>query len=157
MKITFTLNGTEQSHEVYPGTTLLEVLRREGHLEVKHGCDSGDCGVCTVLIDGKPINSCILLAAQADGANITTVKDLGDLDNLHTIQEAFLDTGAVQCGFCTPAMLLVAKELLERTADPTEDEIRDALAGVLCRCTAYVKPMAAIAEAAARLKKGGAQ
>ncbi len=147
-KVCFVLNGREVEFEVEPGMTLLELLRREGLKSVKHGCESGECGACTVLLDGEPVNSCILLALQVRGRRIDTVESLGTPQKLHPLQEAFLECGAVQCGYCTPGMLLSAKALLDRSPDPTKEEIRDALAGNFCRCTGYVKPIEAVRRAA---------
>ncbi|MEW6278476.1 MAG: (2Fe-2S)-binding protein, partial [Candidatus Eremiobacterota bacterium] len=121
----------------------------------KHGCETGECGTCTVLIDGKSINSCIYLAAQAHGRTILTVEGLGTPQDLHPLQQAFVETGAVQCGYCTPAMVLAAHELLTQNPDPTEADVRDALSGQLCRCTGYVKPVEAVLLAARRMKEGG--
>jgi len=161
MNINLRLNGVERQFDAAASETLLQVLRREGFFSVKFGgCQHGECGACTVLLDGKPVNSCSLLAAQTDGHAVDTVEAVGEhpeqgwkkTDGLHVIQQAFVDTGAIQCGYCTPAMVLVAKSLLERTLTPSEDEIRDALSGVLCRCTGYLKPVQAIQRAAAALR-----
>jgi len=161
MNVAFYINNHLCSWEVQPHETLLTLLRREGYLEVKSGgCKNGECGACTVLLDGKPMNSCVMLAAQADGHRIVTVKSLGQnpelgwnkTEGLHPLQKAFIDTGAIQCGYCTPAMILTAKALLDRVPSPTEKQIRDALSGVLCRCTGYLKPVQAIMRAAAILR-----
>ncbi len=125
-------------------TTLLDFLRDQGFIEVKRGCDKGDCGACTVIMDGKPILSCITLALQADGAKVYTVKSLGTADHMHPLQKAFVDLEALQCGFCTPGMLLSAKALLEANPHPTRSEIREAISGNLCRCTGYQKIVDAI-------------
>ncbi len=143
-----TVNGAAREWRVEPGDLLLDVLRREGYWGVKRGCETGECGACAVLLDGEPINSCLMFAAQADGRDLLTVEGLADGEHLHPVQEAFLDHGAVQCGYCTPAMLLVAKALLEKTPQPTEAEVREALSGVLCRCTGYKKPVEAVLAAA---------
>ncbi len=137
-------NGRSLGGNIDARTSLLELLRREGVHGVKHGCESGECGACTVLLDGNPTLSCITLALRAAGRSVQTVEALGTPDMLHPLQHAFVDTGAVQCGYCTPAMLLCAKALLDAIPDPTEDEVRDALAGALCRCTGYVKPVQAV-------------
>jgi aerobic-type carbon monoxide dehydrogenase small subunit (CoxS/CutS family)/CO/xanthine dehydrogenase FAD-binding subunit len=147
-RIELTVNGQACRPEVEARTTLLDMLRREGFWGVKHGCETGECGACTVLLDGKPVVSCLALALRAQGRNVTTVEGVGTPDALHPVQQAFVDTGAVQCGFCTPAMVLSAKALLDALPDPTESEIRDALAGCLCRCTGYVKPVEAVRRAA---------
>jgi len=145
MRIALTVDGRTESAEIGPGESLMEVLRRLGHTSVKNGCDRGDCGSCAILLDGRAVNACLVFAAQAEGRRITTVEGLAPL---HPLQRAVLDGGAVQCGFCTPGMLLTAIELLERTPNPTEDDVREALAGAYCRCTGYVKPVEAILAAA---------
>ena len=150
-KITLRVNG--RTHEVsLPGhRTLLEALRDLGHTDVKNGCEKGDCGACTVLLDGKAVNSCLVLAWQADGATIVTNSGLGTAEHPHPIQEAFADAGAVQCGFCTPGLVLSAKALLDANPNPTEAEIREAISGNLCRCTGYSQIIEAIHVASARL------
>jgi carbon-monoxide dehydrogenase small subunit len=125
-------------------TTLLDFLREQGFIEVKRGCDKGDCGACTVIMDGKAILSCITLALQADGAKIYTVKSLGTWERMHPLQQAFVDYEALQCGFCTPGMLLAAKALLEANPRPTREQIREAISGNLCRCTGYQKIVDAV-------------
>ncbi|BAL98104.1 xanthine dehydrogenase [Caldilinea aerophila DSM 14535 = NBRC 104270] len=149
-----TLNGIPRTLTCEPGETLFSVLRRNGIWSVKHGCETGECGACSVLLDGKLTPTCVMLAAQADGHAIETVEalDRGPGAPLHPIQQAFAETGAIQCGYCTPAMVLAAKELLSRTLTPSETEIRDALGGVLCRCTGYVKPVEAVQRAAAIMR-----
>ena len=139
-----TVNGEARAWRTQPGDLLLDVLRREGLWGVKRGCETGECGACAVLLDGEPVNSCLMFAAQADGRALLTVEGLAESDRLLPLQEAFLDHGAVQCGYCTPAMLLCAKALLERSPKPTEAEVREVLSGVLCRCTGYKKPVEAI-------------
>lgn len=148
MDIALNINGEERHFSIATGETLLEVLRRLGYLGVKHGCEDGSCGVCTVLLDGKAVHSCIMLAAQADGRRITTIEGVGTRDHLHPLQAAFVELGAVQCGYCTPAMILSAKALLDENPHPTEAEAREALSGVLCRCTGYVKPVEAVLQVA---------
>ncbi|MCX6091596.1 MAG: (2Fe-2S)-binding protein [Candidatus Bipolaricaulota bacterium] len=150
--IRVTVNGYERSWDAGPGDTLLEVLRREGFAGVKKGCGTGDCGACTVLLNGRAVNACLVLAAKADGGAIMTIEGVADGERLHPVQEAFLDAGAVQCGYCTPGMVLSAVALLSRNADPTEAEIREAISGNLCRCTGYVKQVEAIQRAAARIR-----
>jgi aerobic carbon-monoxide dehydrogenase small subunit len=152
--ITLTINGTERSIEIELGETLLEVLRREGMKSVKLGCDTGDCGACAVLVDGRAVNSCMVLAVTADGRTVTTVEGLEHDGDLHPLQQAMVAAGAVQCGFCTPGIIMSGIDLLSRNADPTEDEVKEALAGNLCRCTGYVKQVDAIL-ATARLQVGG--
>ncbi|HEY3365430.1 MAG TPA: molybdopterin cofactor-binding domain-containing protein [Symbiobacteriaceae bacterium] len=151
MQIQLTINGERKTLEVTPGTTLLAALRGEGYHGVKHGCDTGECGACTVILNGEPVTSCNLLAVQADGATVETVEGLEQNGRLHALQERFAANGAVQCGFCTPGMLMVAKALLDKNPNPTEAEVRTALAGTMCRCTGYVKPVAAVLQAAADL------
>ncbi len=157
MNIAFELNGENVNWVVAPHQTLLAVLRSNGVFGVKHGCDTGECGACAVLLDGAPVNSCVMLAAQASGRKVTTIEGLGGdqmrgwkgSEPLHPLQMAFVETGAIQCGYCTPAMILAAKTLLDREPNPTEHQVREALTGVLCRCTGYLKPVQAILRAAA--------
>ena len=132
------VNGDTYPVEIEPGRSLLSVLRTEiGLTGSKEGCDDSECGACMVLLDGKPVNSCSYLALQADGREVTTVEGLADGGELHPLQRAFLEEGGVQCGFCTPGMLISATALLERNPKPTEEEVRIALSGNLCRCTGY--------------------
>ncbi len=152
MELELRVNGVVESLDVAPGEVLLTMLRRNGYCSVKQGCETGECGACTVLVDGTSRPSCIMLAAQAGGCTLTTVEGLGSARNLHPLQQAFVDEGAVQCGFCTPGMLLSSSALLERNPNPTEDEVRDALSGNLCRCTGYAKPVQAVLRAAAVLR-----
>ncbi len=150
------INGETLQVSSDPGEMLLKLLRRMGYFGAKHGCETGECGACTVLMDGKPVNTCLILGAQAQGHNIQTIESLGQYPEqgwktnkgLHAIQNAFVSNGAIQCGYCTPAQILVAKHLLEINPKPTEDEVRQALSGVLCRCTGYLKPVRAIMQAA---------
>jgi aerobic-type carbon monoxide dehydrogenase small subunit (CoxS/CutS family)/CO/xanthine dehydrogenase FAD-binding subunit len=151
-RVDLTVNGQPRHAEGEARTTLLDLLRREGLWGVKHGCETGECGACAVLVDGRPVSACLTLALRAHGHAVQTVEGLGGPDELHPVQQAFVDTGAIQCGFCTPAMELCARALLDAIPDPTEDEVRDALAGCLCRCTGYVKPVEAVL-LAARLAK----
>ena len=152
MLITLTLNGESRNFEARPDESLLRVLRRNGLFGVKHGCESGECGACAVLLDGRPVASCLVPAAQAHGHSVATIESIGKRANLHPIQQAFAETGAIQCGYCTPAMVLAARALLDVNGSPTEDEVREALSGVLCRCTGYVKPVQAVMLAAARMR-----
>jgi len=161
MKITLKINGQDYPLKVPTGERLLDTLRRLGFFSVKYGgCDHGECGACTVLLDGRSVNSCSMLTAQAEGHEIQTVEALGEhpehgwqeTEGLHVIQQAFVDTGAIQCGYCTPAMVLVAKTLLEKNHSPSEEEVREVLSGVLCRCTGYLKPVQAVLRAAAILR-----
>ena len=151
MDIHLTINGEERQVTIQVGETLLEVLRRLGYAGVKHGCEDGSCGVCAVLLDGQVVHSCILLAVQAQGHDFTTIEGIGTYDHPHPLQAAFVEAGAVQCGYCTPAMILAAKALLDENPHPDEAEVREALSGVLCRCTGYLKPV----EAVLRVAQGG--
>lgn len=161
MKIMLHVNGVAKEFEIAPKDTLLHLLRREGYFGAKFGgCRNGECGACAVLLDGRVVNSCAMLAAQADGHRIETIEGMGEhpeqgwkkTSGLHPIQQAFVESGAIQCGYCTPAMILAAKSLLEKDPDPTEDQVREALAGVLCRCSGYLKPIQAVMRAAAVMR-----
>ncbi|MCD6141177.1 (2Fe-2S)-binding protein [Candidatus Bipolaricaulota bacterium] len=152
MRVEMILNGVRRGFEIEPGDTLLELLRREGYKGVKKGCETGDCGACAVLLDGRAVNSCLVLAAKADGRTVTTVEGLEADGRLSVLQEAFLDAGAVQCGYCTPGMLIAATDLLNRNPHPSEEEIREAISGNLCRCTGYVKQVEAIELAVRRME-----
>jgi len=146
------VNGVERSWEAAPGDSLLDVLRRERFVGVKKGWGTGDCGAFTVLLNGRAVNSCLVLAAKADGASVVTIEGIANGERLHPVQEAFLEVGAVQCGYCTPGMVLSAVGLLSHNPSPSEAEIREAISGNLCRCTGYVKQVKAIELAAARLR-----
>lgn len=148
MHVELEINDTGYSCDADAGETLLRVLRRLGFWSVKYGCDTGECGACAVLVDGRPILSCLYPVPKAVGSRITTIEALGHPNTLHPLQQCFLDRGAVQCGYCTPAMLLVAHALIRSRTQPDPGEIREALASVLCRCTGYVKPIEAIAAGA---------
>ncbi len=156
LPIAFRVNGQEVRAEAPAHTSLLYLLRDLGFTEVKNGCEAGDCGACTILLDGLAMNACCALGVQADGREITTVKGIGTVNNLHPIQEKFIEHGAIQCGFCTPGMIVAAKELLDNTPNPSRQEIKAGIAGNLCRCTGYVKIIDAIEAVAAELssKKG---
>ena len=148
-KVTVNVNGEARTASVPPEMTLLRMLREEFSLTgSKLGCDVGDCGACTVLMDGKAVNACLILAGQADGRDVLTIEGLATMERLHPIQKAFEDKGSLQCGFCGPGVIMSAKALLDENADPTVDEIRDALAGNLCRCTGYSKMIEAIQDIA---------
>ena len=149
-----TVDGVPLTATVDPGRTLLRVLRDDhGRTGTKEGCDDSECGACMVLVDGRPVNSCSYLALQAAGRNVTTVEGLaGPGDELHPLQRAFLEGGGIQCGFCTPGMLISAAALLAADPDPTDDAIRDALAGNLCRCTGYQPIVRAVQAAAAEMR-----
>lgn len=149
------VNGREHETIIEPHMLLVDVLRdRLGLTGTKYACGSGDCGACTVLIDGKPAFACLTLAVTVLGRNITTIEGLSDGTDLHPIQQAFVDKGAIQCGFCTPGMILTAKALLDENPEPSRDQIKSALAGNLCRCTGYVKIIDAVEAAAQTMRNG---
>jgi len=140
MQIKFKVNGEERSVEGFPMARLLDVLREQLHLTgTKEGCGEGECGACTVIIDGQIVNSCLVPLAQVNGAEITTIEGVAGNGELHAVQQAFIDHGGAQCGICTPGMILAAVDLLKRNPKPNETEIRNGLAGNLCRCTGYMK------------------
>ena len=157
MELRVAVNGQPRKWTIAPGDLLLDVLRREGFFGVKRGCEKGECGSCTVLVDGRMVNSCLMFAAKVEGCEVLTIEGLADGDRLHPIQGAFLDRGAAQCGFCTPGMILAAKWLLDKNPHPSEDQVREAMAGVLCRCTGYIKPVEAVLAAAKQPAKGAAR
>ena len=151
MKISLTVNGERRETEIWPGESLLYALReRLGLPGSKNACEQGECGSCSVLLDGGLVCACLVLAAQADGHELVTVEGLGEDGRLHPVQEAFAETGAVQCGFCTPGLIVATVDLLARNDQPSDDEIREALSGNLCRCTGYAKIFDAVRLAAAR-------
>ena len=152
-RLDLVVDGIPQSVLIDPGRTLLRVLRDDlGRTGTKEGCDDSECGACMVLVDGRPVNSCSYLALQAAGTAITTVEGLAGSDELHPLQRAFLEGGGIQCGFCTPGMLISAAALIATDPDPSEDSIRDALAGNLCRCTGYQPIIRAVQRAAAEMR-----
>ena len=147
--ITVTVNGARERIDVQPNLTLLQLLREKLALTgTKNGCEAGECGACTVLVDGEPVNSCMVLAIEADGREVLTVEGLAPQGQLSPLQEAFVKHNAVQCGFCTPGMLMSAYALLKRNPTPTEEQIKQALVGNLCRCTGYVRIVRAIKDVA---------
>ena len=151
-RIEFTLNGDKTSVTFPTFKTLLEVLREELNLTgTKHGCELGECGACAVLVDGKPVLSCLMLAVEADGTKVTTVEGLANDARLHPLQEAFADCGAAQCGYCTPGFLCTAKALLDKKPDANRREISEALAGNICRCTGYIQIFEAVEQAAGKM------
>jgi aerobic carbon-monoxide dehydrogenase small subunit len=156
---TISLNVNGRIHQqAFPAhRTLLEALRELGHFDVKSGCEKGDCGACAVLVDGEAVDSCLTLAWTVEGRTITTVAGLGNPQNPHPLQEAFAKLGAVQCGYCTPGLIIASESLLRQTRDPDDDDIRFALSGNLCRCTGYTKVFDAVKEAATRARISGAQ
>jgi carbon-monoxide dehydrogenase small subunit len=155
LHMTLRVNGEDTEVAFAPHKSLLEVLREDlGLPGTKHGCELGECGACAVLVDGKPVLSCLLLGVECDGADIETVEGMAACDQLHPLQEAFADLGAAQCGYCTPGFLLTAKALLDRKPDATRDEIKEALSGNLCRCTGYLQIFEAVEAAATRMARG---
>lgn len=152
LKINVVINGKSISASTEPSTSLLDFLRNTLNLKgTKLCCNTGECGACTVIFNGKPINSCVTLAADANGAEITTIEGLAEGDQLHPVQQAFIDTGAVQCGYCTPGYIMSVKALLDRTTTPTAESIEEAVSGNICRCTGYAKIVDAIHLAADRI------
>jgi carbon-monoxide dehydrogenase small subunit len=152
-KIKVTLNGKKTDLEVPAHRLLLDLLRDEiGLTGTKEGCGTGDCGACTVLLNGKPVNSCLIFSGELDGADIVTIEGLKIGPELHPVQQAFIQDGGVQCGYCTSGMLMMSKALLDENPDPGEEEIRFAISGNLCRCTGYAKIVKAIQDAAAELR-----
>ena len=154
IEISFILNGSEVKVSVHSHHRLIDVLREQlGQTGTKEGCGEGECGACTVIIDGRAVNSCLYPALEVEGKSVTTIEGLqGPKNELSVIQQAFVEQGAIQCGFCTPGMIMSAKALLDSTSDPSEEDIRDALLGNLCRCTGYVQIVEAVKKAAAQLK-----
>ena len=149
LEVHYTINGRAYEAYIEPNRTLLEVVRDELRLTgAKEGCGTGDCGACSMIVNGKLVTACLMLAPQADGAEITTIEGLATNGELHPVQQAFIDTGGVQCGFCIPGMIMAGKALLDQNPKPDEQEIRAAIAGNLCRCTGYTKIVEAIAAAA---------
>jgi carbon-monoxide dehydrogenase small subunit len=151
VRIALTVNGEAREADVWAGESLLTALRDRLDLPgSKNACEQGECGSCSVLLDGVLVCSCLVLAAQADGHEVVTVEGLAADGDLHPVQQAFADAGAVQCGFCTPGLIVATDDLLRRNPDPTDDEIREALSGNLCRCTGYAKILDAVRQATAR-------
>jgi aerobic carbon-monoxide dehydrogenase small subunit len=156
--ITVTVNGSQETHRVQSNQTLLDFLRETLDLTgVKEGCNEGECGACVVLLDGKAINSCMTLAVEVDGHVVTTIEGIGNANNPHPLQQTFLKNQAVQCGFCTPGTILTALSLLAENPNPNEQDVREALAGNLCRCTGYRQIIDSVLEAATILQKGAAR
>ncbi|HEX9787068.1 MAG TPA: (2Fe-2S)-binding protein [Candidatus Binatia bacterium] len=158
MNIRFTLNGNQVSREVPNHRLLLDLLRDDiGATGTKEGCGTGDCGACTVLLNGKPVNSCLVLSGELDGTDIVTIEGLKIGPELHPIQQTFLQDGGAQCGYCTPGMLMMSKALLDENPNPTEEDIRFALSGNLCRCTGYAKIVQAVQDAATIMRNKNVQ
>ena len=151
MNGSFFVNGKKEEWSFAPDAVLLDVLRNNGYTEVHRGCGEGECGACAVILEGRLVNSCQVFAASAAGQKITTVAGIGSIHSPHPIQQAFVETGAIQCGFCTPAMILAVFCLLQKTPNPADEEIRKALDGNMCRCTGYVKIFEAVRLAARRM------
>ena len=144
-----TVNGEKRKLDVFPMARLLDVLREQLHLTgTKEGCGEGECGACTVVVDGRIVNSCLVPVAQLNGSEITTIEGVAEANELHAVQQAFIDHGGAQCGICTPGMVLAAMDLLKRNPEPTEGDIRNGLAGNLCRCTGYMKIFESVVQAA---------
>jgi len=156
-RIQLTVNGRQHAVDAEANAVLLHTLRDLGYTDVKNGCEIGECGACAVFLNGEAVNSCMVLTLQAAGAQIVTNAGLGTMEKPHPIQEAFADAGAIQCGFCTPGMVISTKALLDRNPDPSETEIRDALSGNLCRCTGYSQIVGAVKLAASRLAVASSQ
>ena len=151
-----TVNGLLRELAVEPNRTLLQLLREDLDLTgTKHGCGEGDCGACVVLLDGQPVNACLVLALEAAGRQVTTIEGVADGNRLHPVQDAFIEAGAVQCGYCTPGMILVALALLRQHPEPTEQQVRQSISGNLCRCTGYQKIVEGVMLAADRLRGEG--
>ena len=157
-QIRFTLNGEEVDVSFAPYKTLLEVLREDlGHMGTKHGCELGECGACAVLLDGRPVLSCLVLALECNGRQVLTVEGLCEDAKLHPLQDAFADLGAAQCGYCTPGILVTAKALLDANPHPSRDQIREALSGNLCRCTGYLQIFEAVEAAMVKIAETAKQ
>jgi aerobic carbon-monoxide dehydrogenase small subunit len=155
--ITLHVNGRTIATNVPAHRTLLEALRELGFVEVKRGCEKGDCGACAVLVDGVAVDSCLTLAWTAEDQNITTVAGLGNAEHMHPLQQSFVEKGAIQCGYCTPGLIIAAQSLLNINPNPTEDDVRLGLSGNLCRCTGYTKVFEAIQQVVAATAHDGAQ
>lgn len=153
--ITMTINGAERQIAAPANATLLESLREHGYVEVKSGCEKGDCGACAVLLDGEAVDSCLTLTWTAEGRAIATVAGFGEAEDPHPLVAAFIKHGAAQCGYCTPGLIVAAQSMLRHTPDPSDDDIRCALSGNLCRCTGYTKVFDAVREAAAVMRRAG--
>lgn len=153
LEITLTVNGKTHTAALEPAAALVDFLRDTlGYKGVKLCCNTGECGACTILMDGKPVNSCVVLGADAAGSDITTVEGIADGDRLHPVQQAFIDTGAVQCGYCTPGFIVSVKALLDRSPHPSAEEVEEAISGNICRCTGYTKIFDAVELAAKQLE-----
>src|SRR3989339_908897 len=152
MEVILNINGEDKKIEIDPGEMLIDTLRNNGYYGPKRACSSGDCGSCTIILDGEAVNSCMIFSASASGKRIETVEGLGTVSNPHPLQKNFVDEGAVQCGYCIPGMLMSSKALLDKNNNPTKEEVKEALSGNLCRCTGYVKQIDAVMNAAAEIR-----
>ena len=152
MEVILNINGEDKKIEIDPGEMLIDTLRNNGYYGPKRACSSGDCGSCTIILDGEAVNSCMIFSASASGKKIETVEGLGTVSNPHPLQKNFVDEGAVQCGYCIPGMLMSSKALLDKNNNPTKEEVKEALSGNLCRCTGYVKQIDAVINAAAEMR-----
>ncbi len=154
MKLNLTLNGERKTFEIDIKDTLMDVLRHNGYTSVKHGCETGECGACTVILNGSTVNTCIYPAVKAEDASVITCEGLEKDGKISILQEKFIEMGAIQCGYCTPGMLLSAHALLMKNANPKLEDVKDALSGNFCRCTGYKKPVEAVLAAAKEISKG---
>ena len=152
MEVVLNINGEDKTIKIDPGELLIDTLRNNNYYGPKRACSSGDCGACTVIINGEAVNSCLIFTASVAGKKIETVEGLGTVSNPHPLQKNFVEEGAVQCGYCIPGMLMSSKALLDKNNNPTEDEVKKALSGHLCRCTGYVKQVNAVMKTAAELR-----
>jgi aerobic-type carbon monoxide dehydrogenase small subunit (CoxS/CutS family) len=152
MRVTLIINGKKKSFNIPPNRTLIDLLRAQGFWSVKYGCETGECGTCTVIVNGLAVNSCMILAVQADGKSIETYESLSLLENLTPLREALVELSTLQCGYCVPGMFISLKALLDKNPMPSEEEIRDAIAGNLCPCTNNAKPIEAITEAVKKMR-----
>lgn len=155
-KIYLTVNGQDYGLEIDENMRLIDLLREKlGLIGVKEGCSEGECGACSIIMDGEVVNSCLIMAFQAEGSNILTIEGLGENGDIHPIQQAFIDVGAVQCGYCTPGMIMSIKALLDKNLEPSREEIREGISGNLCRCTGYNKIVDATEKASMYIREGG--
>lgn len=152
MQVNLNINGQDQKIEITPGELLIDTLRNIGLHGAKRACSTGDCGACTVIVNGEAVNSCLVFTASVENAKITTIEGIGTVSNPHPLQRTFVEEGAVQCGYCIPGMLMSAKVLLDKNNNPSEDEVKTALSGHLCRCTGYVKQIKAVIKAASEIR-----
>ena len=152
MKVLLNINGDKKKIFIDPGEILLDTLRNNGYYGLKKACSTGDCGSCVILVEGEPMNACLIFTASMENKEITTIEGLGTVSNPHPIQEHFVNEGAVQCGYCIPGIVLSSKALLDKNNNPTEDEVKEALGGHICRCTGYVKQIKAVIKAAEEIR-----